>query len=121
MNSQGGPQRSPSCKTRTRPSWRSTGPSISRTVRQLENWIWEHFDARHHYLRHLAPDQFGDFTDGVMRKHHSDPLALVQLLLVHRILSARKSMLLKVPLSVHEEIVHAHELRGEAAHDHEHV
>jgi len=90
-------------------------------VRQLENWIWEHFDARHHYLRHLAPDQFGDFTDDVMRKHHSGPLAHVQLLLVHQILSARKSMLLKVPLSVHEEMVHAHELRGEAAHDHEHV
>ena len=51
----------------------------------------------------------------------TDPLAHVRILLVHRILSARKSMLLKVPLSVHEEMVHAHELRGEAAHDHEHV
>jgi len=81
------------------------------TVRQPENRIWEHFDARHHYLRHLAPDQLGDFTDGVMRKHHSDPVAHVQPL----------PMLLKVPLSVHEEMVHAHELRGEAAHDHEHV
>ena len=40
-----------------------------------------------------------------MRKHHSDPLALAQLLLVHRILSARKSLLLKVPLSVHEEMI----------------
>jgi len=56
-----------------------------------------------------------------MRKHHSDPLALVQLLLVHRILSARKSLLLTVPLSVHEEMVHAQEPQGEAAHDHEHV
>jgi phosphoribulokinase len=91
------------------------------TVRQLENRIWEHMDARHQHLRHLSPQQFGDFTDGVMRKHHSDPLALVQLLLVHRILSARKSMLLKVPLSVHEEMIHAQELRGEAVHDHEHV
>ncbi len=91
------------------------------TVRQLEDRIWEHFSARHQHLRHLSPDQFGDFTDGVMRKHHSDPLALVQLLLVHRILSAKKSMLLKVPLSVHEEMIHARELRGEAAHDHLHV
>jgi phosphoribulokinase len=92
------------------------------TVRRLENRIWDHFDARHQHLRHLAPDQFGDFTDGVMRKHHSDPLALVQLLLVHRILSARKSMLLKVPLSVHEQMMsHAQDLRGEAFHDHEHV
>lgn len=52
---------------------------------------------------------------------HSDPLALVQFLLAYRMLSARKSMLLQVPLSVHEEMVHAQELRGEAAHDHEHV
>jgi phosphoribulokinase len=90
-------------------------------VRQLEDRIWEHFDARHQHLRHLAPDQFGEFTDGVMRTHHSDPLALVQLLLVHRILSAQKSMLLKVPLSVHEEMIHAQRLRGEAVHDHIHV
>lgn len=90
-------------------------------VRQLEDRIWEHFDARHQHLRHLAPDQFGEFTDGVMRTHHSDPLALVQLLLVHRILSAQKSMLLKVPLSVHEEMIHAQQLSGDAVHDHTHV
>ena len=90
-------------------------------VRQLEDRIWGHFDARHQHLRHLAPDQFGEFTDGVLRTHHSDPLALVQLLLVHRILSARRSMLLKVPLSVHEEMVHDQEPRGEAVRDHEHV
>ena len=90
------------------------------TVSQLEDRIWDHFDARHQHLRHLAPDQFGDYTDGVMRTHHSDPLALTQLLLVHRILSARRSMLLKVPLSVHEQMSHAQE-QGESAHDHEHV
>ena len=91
------------------------------TVRQLEDRIWAHFDARHQHLRHLGPDQFGEFTDGVLRTHHSDPLALVQLLLVHRILSAQKSMLLKVPLSLHEEMIHTQELRGEAVHDHVHV
>ena len=91
-------------------------------VRQLENRIWEHFDVRHQHLRHLAPDQFGEFTDGVMHTHHSDPLALVQLLLVHRILSAQKSMLLKVPLSVHEEMIHAQQLPGQAVvHHHIHV
>ncbi|MFI5069224.1 MAG: hypothetical protein ACHP9Z_35305, partial [Streptosporangiales bacterium] len=75
-----------------------------------------------HCFRWLpGPQPGGEFTDGVMRKHHSDPLALVQLLLVHRILGARKSLLLTVPLSVHEEMVHAQELLGEAAHDHEHV
>jgi hypothetical protein len=75
----------------------------------------------HHYLRHLAPGQFGEFTDGVRRRHHSGPLALVRLLPARRIPSARKPILLKVPLSVHEEMVHAYELRGEATHDHEHV
>lgn len=90
------------------------------TVRRLEDRIWDHFDTRHQHLRHLAPDQFGDFTDGVMRKHHSDPLALVQLLLVHRILSAQQSMLLKVPLSVHESLMHDHQLQEEAFHGHEH-
>jgi len=91
------------------------------TVRQLENQIWAHFDSKHQHLRHPSPDQFGDFTDGVLRKHHSDPLALVQLLLVHRILSARKSMLLKVPLSMHEEMIHADEQLRDSAHEHHHV
>ncbi|HYM50862.1 MAG TPA: phosphoribulokinase [Candidatus Limnocylindrales bacterium] len=91
------------------------------TVRHLEDRIWDHIDARHQHLRHLAPDQFGDFQDGVMHTHHSDPLALVQLLLVHRILSAKKSVLLKVPLSLHESMIHAHQQEEEIAHDHEHV
>jgi hypothetical protein len=63
----------------------------------------------------------GTGTAAWCRGLSSDPLAHVRLLLVHRILSARRSMLPKAPLSVHEEMVHAHELRGEAAHDHEHV
>ncbi len=58
------------------------------TVRDLEERIWEHMDAQHQHLRHLAPRQFGDFADGALQKHHSDPLALTQLLLVHRILSS---------------------------------
>ena len=96
--------------------------SIDRDiVQQLENRIWAHFDERHQHLRRLSPDQFGAFTDGEMRKHHSDPLALVQLLLVHRILSARKSMLLKIPLSMHEEMIHASQQRGDGVHDHQHV
>jgi phosphoribulokinase len=90
------------------------------SVWQLEDRIWDHIGARHQHLRHLGPDEFGDFTDGAMRKHHSDPLALIQLLMVHRILSAKKSMLLRVPLSVHESIIHDHQ-EEDVAHDHEHV
>jgi phosphoribulokinase len=97
------------------------GTIAPEVVSRLEDRIWSHFDARHQHLRHLGPDQFGDFTDGVMRRHHSDPLALVQLLLVHRILSARRYVLLKVPLSVHEEMIHAEGLRGEEGHVHQHI
>jgi phosphoribulokinase len=90
------------------------------TAARLEDRIWAHMDARHQQMRHLAPDQLGAFTDGVLQSHHSDPLALTQLLLVHRILSARKSLLLKVPLSVHESLIHQKEVE-ELAHEHEHV
>ncbi len=90
------------------------------TAAGLEDRIWAHMDGRHQHMRHLAPDQLGAFTDGVLRSHHSDPLALTQLLLVHRILSARKSLLLKVPLSVHESLIHQEEV-AELAHEHEHV
>lgn len=89
------------------------------TVRDLENRIWDHIGSRHQHLRHLDPEQFGDFADGTLQTHHSDPLALTQLLLVHRILSARKSMLLQVDLSAHEASDHDHELEG-VAHDHDH-
>jgi phosphoribulokinase len=89
------------------------------TVRDVEDRIWDHMDARHQHLRHLAPEQFGDFADSTLRKHHSDPLALTQLLLVHRILSARKSMLLQVDLGAHEASDHDHELEG-VVHDHDH-
>jgi phosphoribulokinase len=90
------------------------------TAAGLEDRIWAHMDGRHQQMRHLAPNQLGAFTDGVLRSHHSDPLALTQLLLVHRILSARKSLLLKVPLSVHESLIHQQEVE-ELVHEHMHV
>lgn len=90
------------------------------TALMLEDRIWAHMDSRHQHMRHVAPNQLGVFTDGVLREHHSDPLALTQLLLVHRILSAKKSMLLKVPVSVHESLIHQEEVE-EIAHEHEHV
>lgn len=92
----------------------------SKTVRGVEDRIWAHMDQRHQGLRHLAPQQFGDFADGAMKQHHSDPLALTQLLLVHRILSATKTMLVRVPESVHGSLDHGHGL-DELGTDHEHV
>src|SRR5260370_5729654 len=96
------------------------GEITSATAARLEDRIWAHMHRRHQHMRHLAPGQLGAFTDGVLRSHHSDPLALTQLLLVHRILSARKSLLLKVPLSVHASLIHR-EAVMELAHEHEHV
>lgn len=89
------------------------------TVGRVEDRIWDHMHARHQHLRHLAPRQFGDFADGAMRRLHSDPLALTQLLLVHRILSAKKTMLVRVPQAAHGSLEHAHEL-DEVGPDHEH-
>jgi len=95
--------------------------SITReTVRGVEDRIWQHMHERHQHLRHLAPRQFGAFADGEMKRHHSDPLALTQLLLVHRILSATKRLLVRVPESAHEALDHAHELPMVGA-DHEHL
>ena len=90
------------------------------TVSVVEDRMWEHMHARHQQLRHLAPRQFGAFADGEMRRLHSDPLALTQLLLVHRILSAKKTMLVRVPEDAHGSLDHAHEL-DEVGPDHEHV
>lgn len=96
------------------------GAIARATVKDVEDRIWEHMHARHRHLRHLLPRQFGAFADGAMRSHHSDPLALTQLLLVHRILSATKTMLVRVPESVHEALDHGHELSDPGT-DHEHL
>lgn len=90
------------------------------TVSGVEDRIWDHMHARHQQLRHLAPRQFGAFADAEMRSLHSDPLALTQLLLVHRILSAKKTMLVRVPEDAHGSLEHAHDL-DEVGPDHEHV
>ena len=90
------------------------------TVRRLEDRIWDHMHDRHQHLRHLAPEQFGAYADGRLRPHRSDPLALTQLLLVHRILSATKRLIVRVPESAHGALDHAHDLPGVGA-DHEHV
>lgn len=91
-----------------------------RAVRALEERIWGHIDARHQHLRHLGPAEFGDFTDGALRRHHSDPLAITQLLLVHRILSARKSTVVRVIASANGSDEHDHDL-ATVPDDHEDV
>jgi phosphoribulokinase len=68
---------------------------------KLEERIWSHLDPRHQQLRYQAPSQIGSFYDpaaGRSAQRHSDPLALTQLLLVHRILSAQQTITVRVPV-----------------------
>ena len=51
---------------------------------QLEEAIW----ARMHFARHLRTDRLGEFTTGT-ELHRSDTLALVQLLILYHLVTAR--------------------------------
>jgi phosphoribulokinase len=73
----------------------------------LEESIWSHIDERHHHLRHVPPASLGAFDEPVGRSH-SDPLALCQLVLAHRILSAEKSLLVRVTEADHEHLAGEH-------------
>lgn len=75
----------------------------------LEDVIWAHIDERHHHLRRPPPASLGTYEADTGR-NHSDPLALCQLVLAHRILSAQKSYLLRVTAAEHDHLAgeHAH-------------
>lgn len=53
----------------------------------VEERVWEHM----HTHRHLRPDEIGTYLDG-NKPRHSDPLALVQLLIAYRIVAAREAL-----------------------------
>ncbi len=65
------------------------------TAAQIEDTVWAHADQRHHALRQVQPQQIGLY-EMQQERSHSDPLELTQLLLAHRILSAQKSLLVRV-------------------------
>jgi phosphoribulokinase len=62
---------------------------------QLEGAVWQHAGERHHHLHRLRRRELGSY-DEPSGQHHSDPLGLTQLILAHRILSAQKSLLVRV-------------------------
>ncbi len=70
----------------------------------VEEIVWAHVDGRHGHLHHVPPERLGTYEAAARRRRHSDPLALTQLILAHRILSAQKSFLLRVSAREHEEI-----------------
>lgn len=61
-----------------------------QTAAGLEQRIWSHLLSPMKSIRDLAPEQFGNFAEGE-RSRHSDPLALVQLLLIYYLLQAREA------------------------------
>lgn len=73
----------------------------------LEESIWAHVADRHQHLRRTGPGSLGAFDESTGR-HHSDPLALCQLVLAHRILSAEKSLLVRLTPAQHEQLTGEH-------------
>ncbi len=62
---------------------------------RIERSVWDHASERHHHLHHLRQKEIGSYDEPHGRRH-SDPLGLTQLILAHRILSAQKSLLVRV-------------------------
>jgi phosphoribulokinase len=74
----------------------------------VEDNIWAHVDGKHGHIHHVPPERLGTYELAARRRRHSDPLALTQLILAHRILSAQKSFLLRVNEHEHEQIAGDH-------------
>jgi phosphoribulokinase len=72
---------------------------------RVERSVWDHASERHHHLHHLRQTEFGGYDEPHGRRH-SDPLGLTQLILAHRILSAQKSLLVRVKADDYAAISH---------------
>jgi phosphoribulokinase len=62
---------------------------------RIERAVWDHASERHHHLHRIRQKELGSYDEPDGRRH-SDPLGLTQLILAHRILSAQKSLLVRV-------------------------
>ena len=74
----------------------------------VEDTIWAHVHGRHGHVHHVPPERLGTYELAARRRRHSDPLALTQLVLAHRIMSAQKSVLVQVNEHEHERIAGDH-------------
>jgi phosphoribulokinase len=83
------------------------GRISSGDARLVEDNIWAHVDGRHGHVHHVTPERLGNY-DAAREREHSDPLALTQLILAHRILSAQKSIVMRVSVADHEEFAGEH-------------
>lgn len=72
---------------------------------RIESAVWDHTSDRHQHLHHLRQKEFGSYDEPHGRRH-SDPLGLTQLILAHRILSAQKSLLVRVKADEYAAMSH---------------
>jgi phosphoribulokinase len=72
---------------------------------RIESVVWNHASDVHHQLHRLRQKELGSYDEPQGRRH-SDPLALTQLILAHRILSAQKSLLVRVKADDYAAISH---------------
>jgi hypothetical protein len=61
-----------------------------QTAAGIEQKIWSHLLSPMRSIQDLGAEQFGSFAEGETSRH-SDPLALVQLLLIYYLLKAREA------------------------------
>ena len=85
------------------------GQITPREAELVERSTWEHMDGVHGQAHHVPPERLGSY-EAARQRQHSDPLALTQLILGHRILSARKSYLVRITEDGHRDLDpdHAH-------------
>lgn len=81
------------------------GGIAAEDAARIERSVWEHASERHHHLHHLRQRELGSYEEPHGRRH-SDPLGLTQLILAHRILSAQKSLLVRVRADDYAAISH---------------
>lgn len=74
----------------------------------VEDNIWAHVDGKHGHIHRVPPERLGTYELAARRRRHSDPLALTQLILAHRIMSAQKSFLVRVNEHAHEHLAGDH-------------
>jgi len=84
------------------------GAITANEAKLVEDNIWAHVDGRHGHVHHVPPERLGTYELAARSRRHSDPLALTQLILAHRIMSAQKSFLLRVNEHEHERIAGEH-------------
>ncbi len=73
----------------------------------VERTIWAHIDGVHGSVHHVPPERLGTY-EAARGQRHSDPLALTQLILAHRILSAQKSMMVRLTAGQYEGLAWSH-------------